>query len=203
MLDELRAELPGDLRRAAALLEERDKIIDAGKREADRIISEGETEHARLVSVNEITVSAEHEGARIIAEARAEAQRLREEVDDYVDTALANFEQFLTRALASIERGRDKMHALREIGTFQGEDERAAAAVLTRAAEPGSTLGRCSGNLSCRPSQGRSSRCPSHRRTTSIPGRRWSSTRRSSRASPGRCVRSTGWCRHRRTSASS
>jgi proline dehydrogenase len=104
ILDELRAELPGDLRRAAALLEER------------------ETEHARLVSVNEITVSAEHEGARIIAEARAEAQRLREEVDDYVDTALANFEQFLTRALASIERGRDKMHALREIGTFQGED---------------------------------------------------------------------------------
>ena len=41
----------------AALLEERDKIIDAGKREADRIIGEGETEHARLVSVNEITVS--------------------------------------------------------------------------------------------------------------------------------------------------
>ena len=122
LLEELRAELPSDLRRAVALLEERDKIIDAGKREADRIIGEGETEHARLVSVNEITVSAEHEGARIIAEARAEAQRLREEVDDYVDTALANFEQFLTRALSSIERGRDKMHALREIGTFQGED---------------------------------------------------------------------------------
>ena len=122
IMDELRAELPGDLRRAAALLEERDKIIDAGKREADRIIGEGETEHARLVSVNEITVSAEHEGARIIAEARTEAQRLRDEVDDYVDTALMNFEQFLTRALASIERGRDKMHALREIGTFGAED---------------------------------------------------------------------------------
>jgi regulator of protease activity HflC (stomatin/prohibitin superfamily) len=122
LLEELRAELPSDLRRAVALLEERDKIIDAGKREADRIVGEGETEHARLVSVNEITVSAEHEGARIVAEARSEAQRLREEVDDYVDTALANFEQFLTRALSSIERGRDKMHALREIGTFQGED---------------------------------------------------------------------------------
>jgi regulator of protease activity HflC (stomatin/prohibitin superfamily) len=122
LLEELRAELPSDLRRAVALLEERDKIIDAGKREADRIIGEGETEHARLVSVNEITVSAEHEGARIVSEARAEAQRLREEVDDYVDTALANFEQFLTRALSSIERGRDKMHALREIGTFTGEE---------------------------------------------------------------------------------
>ncbi|GAA0475225.1 hypothetical protein KZ829_29430 [Actinoplanes hulinensis] len=121
-LEILRSELPEALRRAAAVLDERDRIVDAGRREADRIVSEGETEHARLVSVNEITVSSEHEGARIIAEARTEAQRLREEVDDYVDTALANFEQFLTRALASIERGRDKMHALREIGNFQGED---------------------------------------------------------------------------------
>lgn len=121
-LEDLRAELPAELRRAVALLDERDKIVDAGKREADRIIAEAEAEHARLVSVNEITVSAEHEASRIISEARTEAQRLRQEVDDYVDTALANFEQFLTRALASIERGRDKMHALREIGSFQGDE---------------------------------------------------------------------------------
>jgi vacuolar-type H+-ATPase subunit H len=126
LLDELTAlqnELPGELRRAANLLDERDKIIEAGKQEADRIIAEGEQEHARLVSVHEIVVSAEHEANRIITEARNEAQRLRDEVDDYVDTALANFEQFLTRALASIERGRDKMHALREIGTFSTEDD--------------------------------------------------------------------------------
>jgi len=70
ILDELRAELRATCGGLWPLLEERDKIIDAGKREADRIIGEGETEHARLVSVNEITVSAEHEGARIIAESR-------------------------------------------------------------------------------------------------------------------------------------
>ncbi len=121
-LEQLREELPTEMRRATALLDERDKIIDAGRREAERIIAEGEAEHARLVSVNEIVVSAEHEAGRITGEARAETQRLREEVDDYVDTALANFEQFLTRSLASIERGRDKMHALREMGSFQAEE---------------------------------------------------------------------------------
>src|SRR5436190_19432628 len=95
VLEQLRDELPTEMRRAGALLEERDKIIDAGRREAERIISEAEAEHARLVSVNEVVVASEHEGARIVGEARAETQRLREEVDDYVDTALANFEQFL------------------------------------------------------------------------------------------------------------
>jgi cell division septum initiation protein DivIVA len=123
LLDQVRADLPGELRRATALLDERDKIVDAGRREAERIITEAEAEHTRLVSINEIVVSAEHEASRMINEARAETQRLRDEVDDYVDTALANFEQFLTRSLASIERGRDKMHALREIGSFNPSTE--------------------------------------------------------------------------------
>jgi F0F1-type ATP synthase membrane subunit b/b' len=123
MLDELRAELPGELRRAQALLDERDKIIVAGQREAERIISEGEAEHARLVSANEVAVSAEHEANRIVGEARDETQRLREECEEYVDTTLGNFERLLTKSLAHIQRGRDKMHALREIGSFAPDPE--------------------------------------------------------------------------------
>jgi cell division septum initiation protein DivIVA len=122
LLEHLRSEIPGEMRRASALLDERDKILDAGQREAERMIAEAEAEHHRLVSHNEVVVSADREGARMIHEARQEVQRLREEVDEYVDTTLANFEQFLTRSLASIERGRDKMHALREIGSFPTDD---------------------------------------------------------------------------------
>jgi cell division septum initiation protein DivIVA len=122
LLEQLRSEIPPELRRAMALLDERDKILDAGQREADRMISEAEAEHHRLVSHNEVVVSADRESSRMIGDARAEAQRLRDEVDEYVDTTLANFEQFLTRSLASIERGRDKMHALREIGSFQTDE---------------------------------------------------------------------------------
>jgi cell division septum initiation protein DivIVA len=122
LLEHLRAEIPSELRRAGALLDERDKILDAGQREADRMIAEAEAEHHRLVSHNEVVVSADRESSRMIGDARAEAQRLRDEVDEYVDTTLANFEQFLTRSLASIERGRDKMHALREIGAYQADE---------------------------------------------------------------------------------
>jgi cell division septum initiation protein DivIVA len=121
MLEQLRGEIPGETRRAQALLDERDKILDAGQREAERMIAEAEAEHHRLVSLNEVVVSADRESSRLVAEARADAQRLRDEVDEYVDTTLANFEQFLTRSLASIERGRDKMHALREIGAFESD----------------------------------------------------------------------------------
>jgi vacuolar-type H+-ATPase subunit H len=123
MLEELRADMPAEIRRAQAMLEERDKIIAAGRREAERIIGDGEQEHHRLVSVSELTVSAEHEASRIVAEARAEAQRLRDEVEEYVDTTLANFEQMLQRTLVTVERGRDKMRALAEIGSFDPNAE--------------------------------------------------------------------------------
>ncbi|MGA8115248.1 MAG: hypothetical protein WCA46_16410 [Actinocatenispora sp.] len=125
LLEDLRGELPGDLRRSQALLDERDKIIAAGQREAERIITEGEAEHARLVSANEVAVSAEHEATRIVGEARDEAQRLREECEEYVDTTLSNFERLLNKSLSTIERGRDKMHALREIGSFAPDEENA------------------------------------------------------------------------------
>ncbi|HEV7823311.1 MAG: hypothetical protein QOC93_3964 [Actinomycetota bacterium] len=118
LLDELRADLPTEIRRAQALLEERDKVIAAGRREADRIVAEAEAEHTRLVSVAEVTVSAEHEAARILGEARGEALRRREETDEMIDTALANFEQMLQRTLAYVERNRDKMQALSEIGPY-------------------------------------------------------------------------------------
>lgn len=125
MLDELRADLPTEIRRAQALLDERDKVIAAGRREAERIISEAEVEHHRLVSDAEVTVSAEHEAARLLGEARAHAQRLRDEVSDYVDTTLANFERTLHRVLGTVERGRDRMNTMNEIGSFEPDaDER-------------------------------------------------------------------------------
>ena len=50
LLEQLRSELPAELRRSVALLDERDKILDAGQREADRMISEarGRAPPARL-----------------------------------------------------------------------------------------------------------------------------------------------------------
>src|SRR5215475_7930238 len=67
VLEQLRSELPGELRRAMALIDERDKSLDAGQREADRMISEAEAEHHRLVSHNEVVVAADREGGRLVS----------------------------------------------------------------------------------------------------------------------------------------
>jgi len=124
VLDGLRSDLPAEVRKARALLDERDEIVAAGHREAERVVTGGLAEHRRLVSEAEITVAAEHEAGALLAEARAEAQRLRTEADDYVDEKLAEFERVLGRTLATVERGRDRLRARSESGAFApAEDE--------------------------------------------------------------------------------
>ena len=167
MLDELRAELPGDLRRAAALLEERDKIMDAGKREADRIISEGEAEHARLVSVNEITVSRRARGRpdhrrgprRGAAPARG-GRRLRRH--------RAGQLRAVPHPGAGLDRARPGQDARAARDRHLRRARRTSARCRSERPGPalsagcGSTVGGRSGNLSCRPLTGRSLTMPKH-----------------------------------------
>ena len=61
------------------------------------------------MSANEVVVSAKAEAARLIDSAHAESDRMRGECDIYVDTKLAEFEDFLNGTLRSINRGRHQL----------------------------------------------------------------------------------------------
>jgi cell division septum initiation protein DivIVA len=113
-LDELKELLPGEFRQARYLLQDRDEVVAEGRREAERIIEEAEQERLRLIDETDLIRDARIEANRIIGGARDEAAGMRREVDDYVDTKLANFEVVLTRTLGAVERGRDKLRDRRE-----------------------------------------------------------------------------------------
>lgn len=112
MLEELRELLPEEFRHAQMLLQDREAVVDEGRREAGRLIEEAEVERARLVSEAEIVAEAVRQAEQIRAAAAQEAQAMRHEVDDYVDTKLANFEVVLDKTLAAVHRGRDKLRGL-------------------------------------------------------------------------------------------
>ncbi|MDX6286908.1 MAG: hypothetical protein QOG53_2393 [Frankiales bacterium] len=109
LLDELRELLPGELAEAEELLESRDDVVEEGHAEAARIIEEAKRERARLVAKTEVAQEAAREAERIITEAEDESQRMRDDVDEYVDAKLANFEVVLGKTLAAVERGREKL----------------------------------------------------------------------------------------------
>ena len=59
----------------------------------------------------EVFIAAQLEADRIVDEAQALAQIKAQDVDNYVDGKLANFEVVLDKTLVAVQRGRDKIRS--------------------------------------------------------------------------------------------
>jgi vacuolar-type H+-ATPase subunit H len=109
LLEEIRALLPEEFRHAQMLLADRESVVDEGRREAQRLINLAEEERLAMTSETEVVSEARRQAQRIRADALDEAETMRREVDDYVDTKLANFEVVLEKTLGAVRRGREKV----------------------------------------------------------------------------------------------
>ncbi|MDQ1484584.1 MAG: hypothetical protein QOJ62_277 [Actinomycetota bacterium] len=125
LLDELRDLVPAEVQRAESLLHERDDVVEAGRREAEQIIADAHGERERLVTETEVNREAVAESERLLAEADREVRQMRQEVDDYVDTKLANFEIVLNKTLTAVLRGREKLqgrHEMEQLSAHQDDE---------------------------------------------------------------------------------
>src|SRR3954453_23170744 len=123
-LDELRKMLPGELTTAQQIFDDRGSVIAEGRLEAERIVEEAKAERARMVAKTEILREATREAEALVGAARSDAERMREEIDDYVDGKLANFEVVLHKTMAAVAKGRAKISGRSELaGLASAPDE--------------------------------------------------------------------------------
>jgi vacuolar-type H+-ATPase subunit H len=127
LLSDLESLLPETITRAQEVLGDKQGVVEEGRREAEQIIAAARAERRRLVETTEVFAEASHEADRLLAEARESAEAMRTEVEDYVDAKLANFEIVLSKTLAAVERGRQKLSGRHELealshGDVDGDD---------------------------------------------------------------------------------
>ncbi len=115
MLTDLEGLLPETITRAQEVLGDKQGVVEEGRREAEQIIAAARAERRRLVETTEVFAEASHEADRLLEEARESAEAMRAEVEDYVDAKLANFEIVLSKTLAAVERGRQKLSGRHEL----------------------------------------------------------------------------------------
>ena len=109
MLEEVRQALPGSLAQAQELIGGREQMVEQARQEAERIIESAHAQRGTLISDTAVARQSQDEADRILSEARREAEEIRAEADDYVDSKLANFEVVLTKTIGSVDRGREKL----------------------------------------------------------------------------------------------
>ncbi|MEU1372787.1 cell division initiation protein [Streptomyces triculaminicus] len=132
-LGELRAALPGSLAQAEEVIGGRERMVADARAEAERILGAARARRGSLISDTEVAREAREEAGRILEDARREAAAIRAGADDYVDGKLANFEVVLTKTIASVDRGREKLLGLTPADPASGHPTDDAPA---RAADP-------------------------------------------------------------------
>ena len=114
ILDQMRATIPEEIKQARWIVKERQEMLAEAKREAERIIREAREEQARLISEQETVRQAENQAEEIIEEARGREREIRLGAEDYADDILNTLEVNLSKFIAAVQRGRERL---------QGRDE--------------------------------------------------------------------------------
>lgn len=84
-------------------------MLAEAKREAERIVNEARDRQERLVSQEEITKQAERAAEEILDEAHAREREIRLGAEDYADEILGTLEVNLSKFIAAVQRGRDRL----------------------------------------------------------------------------------------------
>jgi cell division septum initiation protein DivIVA len=89
--------------------EEAERIVEEARRHHEALIAEAQAEHERLVSETEVYRGAVARADELGAQTAVDVARMRSEVDEYVDTRLADFGGTLERMLRSVEKARSSL----------------------------------------------------------------------------------------------
>jgi hypothetical protein len=111
ILDEMRTTIPAEIKEAHWIVQERQELLSDAKRDADRIAEEAHEHQAQLVSRHELIPQAERAAEEIIERARAHKRELQLGADNYAEETLDTLELNLTKRIAAIQRGRERLRS--------------------------------------------------------------------------------------------
>lgn len=111
LLDDIRLNLPSEIKQAKAIVSDRADILATAKREADAVVRRAEDRARALIAQEEIIKQAQQKAAEILAQAQAKAKELRNASQDFSDDLLRQSEETLTKLLTEVRTTRQAMRS--------------------------------------------------------------------------------------------
>jgi cell division septum initiation protein DivIVA len=109
ILAQMRATIPGEIKEARWIVQEREDLLAEAKREAERIAEEARERQVELVARHDVIRQAERAAEEIIQRARGRAREIRLGAEDYADEILNTLELNLAKLVAAVQRGRERL----------------------------------------------------------------------------------------------
>ena len=114
MLDEIIAQMPGELKQARTIVESRNELIGQARREAELLIRQAQEKAAELVKEEAIYQEAKNQCQIMIQETQVKIAELRRVSTEYMDDALRRTEEAIAISLDDVRDTRTKFRALVE-----------------------------------------------------------------------------------------
>ncbi len=113
LLDDIRLNMPTEIRQAKAIVADRAEIIAIAKREAETIIHRAEERAKVLVSEEEIVKQSQEKASDILSTAQSKAKEVRYAANEFADSILKSTEQSLSDSLSEVKNTRQALHQKR------------------------------------------------------------------------------------------
>ena len=103
VMNEIRLNLPAEIRHAQRIIEDHDKIISDARAKATGVLKEAEEEAKLLTNEHEIFRRANEQAADVIEESKKSARDLRLNAMDYADEILEKTEDMIKETMDNID----------------------------------------------------------------------------------------------------
>lgn len=106
LIDDIRLNMPQEIKQARSIVSDRADIITTAKREAEGIIHQAEEKAKTLVAQEEITRQAQARAADIIAQSQQKSREMRKAAQEFVDDIMRRADEGLTMNLSEVRKVR-------------------------------------------------------------------------------------------------
>ena len=106
LIGQVRLNLPGEIKQAQALVNDRRVIINDAKAEAESIIRKAEEKAKAMVSEEVITKQAQNRAHETLTSAQTKSKEIKSATNKYVESMLSRVDELLTSNLTDVRKTR-------------------------------------------------------------------------------------------------
>jgi cell division septum initiation protein DivIVA len=109
LIDQMRVSIPDEVKKAQQVLAQRDRILAQAQEEAARTVQLAKEKVEQLVDRESVVMAAQTRADQILQTAKADADAIRADADDYALEMLTQLETELAKSLTQVRNGIGKL----------------------------------------------------------------------------------------------
>ena len=112
MLDEISAQMPGEIKQARTIVLSREEIVSQARREAESILRNARAQADALVEKENIYQESKRRCEELVSKTQAQMESLKQASFAYMDNSLRETEAAINKALSEVRETRGRFAAL-------------------------------------------------------------------------------------------